>query len=169
MPNWWQAFIWTNTDPIHWRIFAALGGDELMAVWSLSFDSLIGLLLVHDSANPLWTPFSVYVNCIIAAAGLLNNVIVLAKETVLILISCALRRVRVWFVASNIQYPRLHSWTGYLHWILTVWYAYIATQKTKLCNMKRPRQIFVHKIILFFSGLFSLRSISWTSIRTRHI
>ena len=24
-----QAVIWTNADPIHWRIYAALGGDEL--------------------------------------------------------------------------------------------------------------------------------------------
>ena len=24
-----QAIIWTNADPIHWRIYAALGGDEL--------------------------------------------------------------------------------------------------------------------------------------------
>ena len=25
-----QAIIWTNVDPIHWRIYAALGGDELI-------------------------------------------------------------------------------------------------------------------------------------------
>ena len=25
-----QAIIWTHADPIHWRIYAALGGDELM-------------------------------------------------------------------------------------------------------------------------------------------
>ena len=25
-----QAIIWTNADPIHWRIYAALGGDELI-------------------------------------------------------------------------------------------------------------------------------------------
>ena len=25
----WQAIIWTNTDPIHRRIYAALGGDKL--------------------------------------------------------------------------------------------------------------------------------------------
>ena len=24
-----QAIIWTNADPIHWRIYAPLGGDEL--------------------------------------------------------------------------------------------------------------------------------------------
>ena len=23
-----QAIIWTNADPIHWRIYTALGGDE---------------------------------------------------------------------------------------------------------------------------------------------
>ena len=26
---WHQAIIWTNADLIHWRIYAALGGDEL--------------------------------------------------------------------------------------------------------------------------------------------
>ena len=25
-----QAIIWSNADPIRWRIYAALGGDELM-------------------------------------------------------------------------------------------------------------------------------------------
>ena len=25
-----QAIIWTNVDPVHWRIYAALGGDELI-------------------------------------------------------------------------------------------------------------------------------------------
>ena len=29
VPNRRQAIIWTNADPIHWRIYAALGGDEL--------------------------------------------------------------------------------------------------------------------------------------------
>ena len=24
-----QAVIWTNADPVHWRIYAALGGEEL--------------------------------------------------------------------------------------------------------------------------------------------
>ena len=24
-----QAIIWTNADPIDWRLYAALGGDEL--------------------------------------------------------------------------------------------------------------------------------------------
>ena len=27
-PNRRQAIIWTNADPIHWIIYAALGGDE---------------------------------------------------------------------------------------------------------------------------------------------
>ena len=29
MPNRRQAIIWTNADPFHWRIYAALWGDEL--------------------------------------------------------------------------------------------------------------------------------------------
>ena len=27
-----QAIIWTNADLIHWRIYAALGGDDLKVV-----------------------------------------------------------------------------------------------------------------------------------------
>ena len=29
VPKRWQAIIWTNVDPIHWRIYAVLGRDEL--------------------------------------------------------------------------------------------------------------------------------------------
>ena len=29
-PNRRQAIIWTNAHPIHWRIYAELGGDGLM-------------------------------------------------------------------------------------------------------------------------------------------
>ena len=27
--SWLQAIVWTNADPIDWRIYAALGSDEL--------------------------------------------------------------------------------------------------------------------------------------------
>ena len=30
VPIRWQAIIWTNADPVHWSIYAALGGDELI-------------------------------------------------------------------------------------------------------------------------------------------
>ena len=29
-PNKWQAIIWTNAGPIHWCIYPAQGGDELI-------------------------------------------------------------------------------------------------------------------------------------------
>ena len=31
-PNRRQAIIWANADPIHWRIYAALGGDDLKPI-----------------------------------------------------------------------------------------------------------------------------------------
>ena len=31
-PNRWQAIIWTNADPIYWRIYATLGGGELIEI-----------------------------------------------------------------------------------------------------------------------------------------
>ena len=33
-PNRWQAIIWTNVDLIHWRVYAALGGDGLNSIYS---------------------------------------------------------------------------------------------------------------------------------------
>ena len=32
-PNRRQAIIWTNADPVHWRIHTALEGDELIKTW----------------------------------------------------------------------------------------------------------------------------------------
>ena len=31
-PNRRQAITWTNADPVHWRTYAALGGDELSKI-----------------------------------------------------------------------------------------------------------------------------------------
>ena len=31
VPNRQQAIIWTNADLIHWSLYAALGGDELIS------------------------------------------------------------------------------------------------------------------------------------------
>ena len=36
-----QAIIWTNADPIHWHIYEALGGDELMGT-ATSIATVIG-------------------------------------------------------------------------------------------------------------------------------
>ena len=37
-PNRRQAIIWTYADPIHWRIYVALGADELtLNMWELSY------------------------------------------------------------------------------------------------------------------------------------
>ena len=35
-PNRQQAITWSNTDPVHWRLYAALGGDELISIGPLS-------------------------------------------------------------------------------------------------------------------------------------
>ena len=35
MPNRQQAITWANADPILWRIYAALGGDELIINYSI--------------------------------------------------------------------------------------------------------------------------------------
>ena len=38
-----QAIIWTNADLIHWRIYAALGGDELK-----EFATVCHIELIHS-------------------------------------------------------------------------------------------------------------------------
>ena len=30
VPTRWRAIIWTNVDPVNWRIYVAQGGDELI-------------------------------------------------------------------------------------------------------------------------------------------
>ena len=41
VPNRWQAIIWTKADPIHWRIYAAIGGDDLSDIKALNENSEI--------------------------------------------------------------------------------------------------------------------------------
>ena len=36
-PSRQQAIIWINADPIHWHIYAALGGDELRRIMNKIF------------------------------------------------------------------------------------------------------------------------------------
>ena len=48
-PNTWQAIIWTNADPINWRIYATLGGDELTQMFIVS---------VCESLSTVWAPKS---------------------------------------------------------------------------------------------------------------
>ena len=48
-PNRWQAIIWTNADPINWRIYATLGGDELIQMFIVS---------VCESLSTVWAPTS---------------------------------------------------------------------------------------------------------------
>ena len=39
-----QAITWINADPVHWRIYAALGGDELNWLDQFSGTNVIGLV-----------------------------------------------------------------------------------------------------------------------------
>ena len=49
-PNWWQAILWTNADAIHWRIYAALGRDELNDdTRSFHFDDLFRWFWFNDA------------------------------------------------------------------------------------------------------------------------
>ena len=36
-PNRRQAATWTNDDPVHWRIYVALGGDEFNMRFASSY------------------------------------------------------------------------------------------------------------------------------------
>ena len=53
MPNRRQAIIWTNADPIHWRIYAALGGDELKATETVYIQVYTFILLSPVYFNSL--------------------------------------------------------------------------------------------------------------------
>ena len=47
-----QAVIWTNADPIHWRIYAVLGGDELTR-WGRVTHICVSKLAIIGSNNGL--------------------------------------------------------------------------------------------------------------------
>ena len=49
MPNRKQAIIWTNAEPIHWRMCATLGGDELTQMFIAS---------VCKPFSTVWAPMS---------------------------------------------------------------------------------------------------------------
>ena len=49
MPNRQQAIIWTNANPIHWRMYATLGGDELTQMYIAS---------VCKPFSTVWAPMS---------------------------------------------------------------------------------------------------------------
>ena len=41
-----QASTWTNADPVHWRMYAELGGDELMDIFRPSCQNLdVGIVI----------------------------------------------------------------------------------------------------------------------------
>ena len=52
MPNRRQAIFWTNADLIHWRIYAALGGSELICLYSSRL--LQCLMIVPVSVKQPW-------------------------------------------------------------------------------------------------------------------
>ena len=58
VPNKRQAIIWTNAGPIHWRIYAALGGDELThysAKWRLiHLIKRFKLMFIQHIINSSW-------------------------------------------------------------------------------------------------------------------
>ena len=56
-PNRRQAMIWTNADAIRWRIYAALGADELRGVFNRASDWLAGVPLANQKLL-----FRVFVN-----------------------------------------------------------------------------------------------------------
>ena len=52
-PNKRQAITWTNADPVHWGIYVALGGDELMCNMTINdTSSMGGGHLIHTPPLP---------------------------------------------------------------------------------------------------------------------
>ena len=54
-PNRRQAINWIDSDPIHWRIFAALGGNELMIYTQSHIYLMTKVASLHTALNKLST------------------------------------------------------------------------------------------------------------------
>ena len=57
-----HAIIWTNADPIHWRIYAALGGDESIYLdftwWRHPVETFSALLALCAGNSPVTGEFT---------------------------------------------------------------------------------------------------------------
>ena len=54
-PNRRQAIIWINADPIHWRIYAAIGEDELILFLGAQLQ-YTKIALIARFMGPKWDP-----------------------------------------------------------------------------------------------------------------
>ena len=50
-PNGQQAITWTNVDPVHWRIYAARGGDELIYCVLICFGQILSPWILYTSSG----------------------------------------------------------------------------------------------------------------------
>ena len=76
--NRWQAIIWTNADPIHWRIYAELWGDDSMSPCTLSPINMFLKWYFRWASEQLWEPSCKYYIC----ASSLESIIALRLATV---------------------------------------------------------------------------------------
>ena len=64
VPNRWQAITWTNGYPVHWRIYVALGGDELILMLACKFYTWVtfdqSILQYIPTVRPLVCPSPCY-------------------------------------------------------------------------------------------------------------
>ena len=75
-----QAIIWTNADPIHGRIYASIGGDELTKVRALIsndyLQSFLWVVIIHPCHNFDGTYMWLNIYCHNPDAGLTDFLLV---------------------------------------------------------------------------------------------
>ena len=69
---WRQAIIWTNDEPIHWRIYAALGGDKLTLVWLYHTSLQISWVVSNSIIEPPYRTNKTTYTVMVALAGIPN-------------------------------------------------------------------------------------------------
>ena len=80
MPIRRQAIIWTNADPIHWRTYAEVGGDELITfnLNSITFNLNFPPILVFAWQHLVWSYYICTV--VVLEVDITMNSIAMSKQ-----------------------------------------------------------------------------------------
>ena len=141
-PNRRQAVIWTNADPLHWRLYVALGGDELTMLITSKFWMSFFITGNRIFLNALL--MVILISCLMLDFDFCHDyswVISYIMHKWLVITHCS--DVNLWQYLNWLSWNIIHSWhvlqVGYdiflvFKWFLLLLTKYVAKQKACLSH-----------------------------------